>query len=168
VRPEAAKSRVLAYVGLTRQFKNMKPEKLPFTATILFAWSLIACVLIIGNGCISTASTPENIIIRAEQAESGTLAAFNFVVNSDDVNRSFWQTNAPAFHQFAEWLRTPITNNGVVTRRGLYMIKQVNDAKVLYRSNPTQSNILWTAISALELAQNQAKGWQLIATSPTH
>jgi len=128
---------------------------------------LCCTFIIIATGCITTQSTSDNIIIRAEQAESGTKAAFDFVTASDDINRAFWKTNAPAFHNFAEWLRTPLTNNGVMYRRGLLMIKQVDDAKMLYKSNASQSNALLNVILDLEAAKSQASAWSTIVTSKT-
>lgn len=125
--------------------------------------SLIASLAVVGCASLQTGSN--SIVVRAEQTESGALATFNFVVNADDSNRSFWLTNAPAFHNFAEWLRQPLTNNGVMYRRGLWMVKQLDDAKLTYKANTSESNVLINAINDLESAKVQANAWYIIATT---
>ena len=133
---------------------------------------LIGLALVLAGvfiGCASLQKGADPIVVRAEQVETVAASAFDTVVILDNSNRGFWQTNAPAFHLFAEWLRTPITIESTNSmRRGLAMVKLVDDAKLIYVSNASQSNILNQAISDLQIAVTQAQAWSTIIQTPTH
>jgi len=133
-----------------------------------FKYTIGVAVLLLA-GCASIQNGQDVLVVRAEQLETVAVSAFDTVVVLDNSNRQFWQTNAPAFHQFAEWLRTPITIESTNTmRRGLAMVKLVDDAKLIYESNSSQSNLLTQAVSDLQIAVQQAQSWQIIIQSPTH
>lgn len=136
--------------------------------TLLALLSVVVLTLSVTN-CASVKSGSDPIIVRAEQVESGALASFVFVVNFDNSDRGFWKTNAPAFHNFAEWLRTPVgvDSSGNTQRRGLQMISNVDSLKVAYKSNASQSNALQTAIATLAQAVSQAQSWTTIVTTQT-
>jgi len=129
--------------------------------------SVVAFTLLAGCATLSPGS--DVLVVRTEQLETAA-ASFDLVVKVDHADRGFWRTNAPAFHEFAEWLRTPIpidyqTN---VMRRGLLMIKKVNDAKIVYKANAGTSNALLTAFADLRAAADQAAAWATIVKTPTH
>jgi hypothetical protein len=129
--------------------------------------SIIAVAILCGCSTLNPGADP--IVVNAERVETVAASAFDTVVNLDNSNRSFWATNAPAFHKFAEWLRTPVTIESTnALRRGLAMVKLVDDAKVIYKSNSSQSNILIQAVADLQIAISQAQAWQTIVQTPTH
>lgn len=141
--------------------------KLKLTTVFLALALIVGCNAI--NGCSALTPGSDPIVVHAEQLETVAASAFDTVVILDNSNRQFWQTNAPAFHQFVEWLRTPITIESTNTmRRGLAMVKLVDDAKLIYKSNSSQSNLLIQAVSDLQIATSQAQSWQVIIQSPTH
>lgn len=139
--------------------------------TLIALLSVVVLTLSVNlfTGCASVKSGSDPIIVRAEQVESGALASFIFVINFDNSDRGFWKTNAPAFHNFAEWLRTPVgvDSLGNTQRRGLQMISNVDSLKVAYKSNASQSNALQTAIATLAQAVSQAQSWTTIVTTQT-
>jgi hypothetical protein len=135
---------------------------------ILFLITLGAVAIFI-VACATLNPGADPIVVNAERVETIAASAFDTVVILDNSNRGFWATNAPAFHYFAEWLRTPVTIESTnVLRRGLAMVKLVDDAKVIYKSNSAQSNILVQAVADLQIAISQAQAWQTIVQTPTH
>jgi len=84
----------------------------------------------------------------------------------DNADRGFWITNAPAFHNFAEWLRTSVpTPTNPNEPRGLGLILLVDADKEAYIANKALSNNLLSAISDLQFAANQATAWQTIIST---
>ena len=129
----------------------------------------VAAMLFIAVGCASIQPGQDALVVNAERLETVSASAFDTVVILDNSNRSFWITNAPAFHGFCEWIRTPITIESTNTLpRGLAMIKLVDDAKLVYEVNKSQSNILIQVVADLQGVFNQASSWTLIVQSPTH
>ena len=129
----------------------------------------VAALLFIAVGCASIQPGQDALVVNAERLETVSASAFDTVVILDNSNRSFWITNAPAFHGFCEWIRTPITIESTNTLpRGLAMIKLVDDAKLVYEVNKSQSNILIQVVADLQGVFNQASSWTLIVQSPTH
>lgn len=134
----------------------------------LGTWIIVGMFIIVG--CASLQPTADPLVVRTEQAEQLTSASFDFVVTFDDSNRDYWRTNAPAFHNFAEWLRTPVPTSGTNTeRRGLMMIEQVDAAKTEYQDLKTMdsSNNLFLLVHGLESLQKQASAWSVIVKSPS-
>jgi|ERR1039458_2014299 hypothetical protein len=142
------------------------PTKTMKKSTIVIA---LAAAVIFVTSCATLNPGADPIVVNAERVEIVAVSAFDTVVTLDNSNRGFWATNAPAFHNFAEWLRTPVTIESTnVTRRGLAMVKLVDDAKIIYKSNASQSNILIQAVADLQIAITQAQAWQTIVQTPTH
>jgi hypothetical protein len=140
----------------------------PVIVVFVLMIGFVASVLI-STGCSTVASGSDPMVVNAERLETVSVSAFNTAVELDNSNRDFWMTNAPAFHSFCEWIRTPITIESTNTLpRGLAMIKMVDDAKVIYRSNSSHSNILIQVVADLQAALNQAQSWVVIVQSPTH
>jgi hypothetical protein len=124
---------------------------------------LLAFVIL---GCASVASGNDPLIVRGEQAEKGGIVIFDAVVNQDDSNRAFWKTNAPAFHAFAEWLRSPITIEQTNTLpRGVAIIKQLDDLKLAYKASASYSNAYYSALVTAESAITQGSAWITISTN---
>ncbi len=78
-------------------------------------------------------------------------------------------TNAPAFHQFCEWLRQPQTvadSYGTNTLpRGLAMLMSVDDIKNDYEASRASSNALLEALATLQSTANQASSWSSVITN---
>ncbi len=139
-----------------------KPPPVPiiFLIGALSLWGLA--------GCVQLQPGADPLVVRAEQLETTATASFDLVVSVDGSERAFWATNAPAFHQFAEWLRTPIMETpNPNERRGLALILQLDDAKAQYLINKSSSNALLKAISDLSFAESQASAWATIIKTPT-
>lgn len=124
--------------------------------------------LVLMVSCATVQSGADPLVVRAEQIETTGDAAFQLVVSVDNSDRGFWRTNAPAFHNFAEWLRASVPVEGNPNEpRGLGMILLVDSAKMTYEANKSQSNILISAIDDLTNAVTQAQGWAAIVTTKT-
>jgi hypothetical protein len=122
-------------------------------------------------GCSHLAAGADPFVVRVEQGEQGANATFDLVLNIDNADRGFWKTNAPAFHTFCSWLRTPtpyqVTNT--LPRSSVIQLN-VEDLKLAYQASKTtsNSNALWEAFSTLSAAIGQASSWANIATNSIH
>jgi hypothetical protein len=131
--------------------------------------SIAALLIVVGIGCSTIQPGADVLVVRAEQLETTADASFQLVVSVDNADRGFWKTNAPAFHNFAEWLRAPVpTPSNPNEPRGLGMILLVDADKIAYQQNKSLSNSLLSAISDLQFAANQAASWQVIVSSTNH
>lgn len=122
-------------------------------------------------GCASLTPGSDPLVVRAEQIQTGANATFDFVLHLDDNNRGLWRTNAPAFHNFCEWLRTPMQYKASQTvSRCVLMQLDVDDLKTDYKMNKSaaNSNVLYTAIGTLSYALGQSASWSNIVVTPTH
>jgi hypothetical protein len=130
---------------------------------------LIPLLLVIGCAHLTPGSDP--LVVRTEQVQSGANATFDFVLHLDDNNRGLWRTNAPAFHNFCEWLRTPMQYKASQTvSRCVLMQLDVDDLKTDYKMNKSaaNSNVLFTAVGTLSYALGQSMSWSNIIVTPTH
>lgn len=118
-------------------------------------------------GCTHLDPGADPVVVRAEQVETGASATFELVVKTDNNNRSFWITNAPAFHNFAEWLRSPISIQGTNHPRGIAMIFQLDADKVAYKSHGGSSNALVASTAVLQSALTQSTAWLTISSNST-
>ena len=144
----------------------MQPPKFDLArslAVLSLALSITAVVI----GCAALQPGADPLVVRTEQLETTGTAAFDLVVNTDDANRDFWLTNAPAFHTFAEYLRTPtpILNSTNILPKGLAIIWNVDQLKVAYKANASASNALISAVGTLGTLVDQAGSWSNIVTN---
>lgn len=133
--------------------------------------TLSICLSLFLIGCASLNPGADPLVVRVEQGQAGANATFDFVLREDNANREFWKTNALAFHQFCEWLRTPQTYMGTTNMpRVVVMQLNVDDLKTAYKNskNTGSSNALWSAFSVFSAALGQAASWQSIVTTTTH
>lgn len=139
----------------------MKRLAVPFLLFLL-ALGLWAC------STLSPGADP--FVVRVEQGEAGSGATFDLVLRLDASDRGFWRTNAPAFHNFCEWLRTPTPYSGKAVPRCVAMQFNVDDLKLAYKASKTatSSNALYEAFSVLGTAVGQANSWSNIVTAPIH
>ena len=121
-------------------------------------------------GCAALSPTADPFVVRVEQTQTSASATFDLVLHVDNAGRSFWQTNAPAFHTFCEWLRTPQAYGAQQVSRSVALQLNVDDLKTSYINSKTTgtSNALWSAWSVLNTAVSQASSWYNIATTPIH
>lgn len=132
----------------------------------LLSLSLLALLI----GCATLNPSADPLVVRVEQAEASANATFDFVLHTDQANRDFWKTNAPGFHSFCEWLRTPQTYGTNTVPRAVAIQLNVDDLKLTYKAakNGPNSNALYTAWTVLNAAIVQSTSWSNIITTPTH
>jgi predicted TIM-barrel fold metal-dependent hydrolase len=120
--------------------------------------------------CATLNPGADPFVVRVEQTQTGASATFDFLLHLNHANRSFWKTNAPEFHAFAEWLRTPQPYGTNTFARCVVIQLNVDDLKLEYKSAKTagNSNALYTALAMLKAAVAQCNSWSNIVTSPTH
>ena len=125
--------------------------------------ALIAIACIFASGCASLDPNARAVVVRAEQSIAVANSTMNAVVHIDNANRKFFETNAPGFHQFCEWLRAPViipplTND---TPRGIALVKSADAVKNAYKKSnaPGDYADLVSALAAIEAATAQAQGW---------
>ena len=134
----------------------------------LFAAFTAALVWLVA--CASLNPGADAFVVRVEQAQTAAGATFDLVLRVDNSDRGFWRTNAPAFHQFCEWLRTPQKMQGSNVARAVALQLNVDDLKFAYKQSNTtgNSNALWTAFRVLSAVISQADSWQVIIEAPTY
>jgi hypothetical protein len=127
----------------------------------------IAVVALI-MGCATLNPNADVFVVRVEQAQTAANATFDFVLHMDNANRSMWMTNAPAFHNYCNWLRTPQAYGAQSVSRAVAMQLNVDDLKAAYKASRTtgSSNALWSAWSVLNQAILQSTSWSNIITTP--
>lgn len=132
--------------------------------------SLLAALGFVIAGCVALDPTADPFVVRTEQAQTVAKSTFDLVLNQDHADRGFWRTNAPAFHSFCEWLRTPTPYQGTNFARCVVMQLNVDDAKLAYRASriAANSNALYGVLALLTQAQAQAGSWQFIVTNRIH
>jgi hypothetical protein len=123
-------------------------------------------------GCATLNNGSDAFVVRVEQSETAANATFDLVLHVDHADRGFWRTNAPAFHSFCEWLRTPQAYGaaGSSVPRCVAMQLNLDDLKLAYKASKTTgtSNALWSSWMVLNTAITQSTSWSNIVTTPTH
>lgn len=145
-------------------------RQLTIVVSLLSLLATVALVPTLFSGCATLEPGADPFVVRVEQTQEGAKATLDLAVHLDNADRGFWRTNAPAFHQFCEWLRTPIPYKGETLQRGLEIQENVQDLKVEYKQSRTtyNSNLLWSAYAVLSQAVSQANSWSNIVSSPVH
>lgn len=136
------------------------PPSLPvILLPFLFAGALL-------SGCATVQPSNDVLVVRTEQTLTVAEGTFLFTLQVDNSDRGFWRTNAPAFHRFAEDLRTPTSYHGTNTLpRWRVGLLSVNDVKTDYKASKASSNALATALATLTSLQGQALAWLTIVTN---
>lgn len=133
---------------------------------------LVSLVVLSGLGmkCATVAPGNDPFVVRVEQTQTAASGAFDLVLGVDQVDRGFWKTNAPAFHDFCSWLRSPAVYRGTNAPKIVVIQLNVEDLKLSYKNNrgPGTSNALWTAWSVLDTAFQQASSWTTIVNGTPH
>lgn len=135
---------------------------------VLIAAAVTAAFVFIGCATLNPGADP--FVVRVEQGQTGAKATFDFVLHLDQTDRGFWRTNAPAFHKFCSWLRTPQLYGTQNVPRVVAIQLNVTDLKVAYKQSKTtaNSNALWSAWMVLNEAITQANSWSNIVVTPVH
>jgi hypothetical protein len=149
--------KLLSAIPVNEIYRNLFP--------LSMVASLLACLFIV-FGCAQIRPGEDPLVVRAEQAEATAKATFDLVLNIDNSDREFWRVNAPAFHEFCEWLRQPqvvwVTN---WLPRASAMIANVDAVKHDYIGSKVYSNSLVRVLVVLESASTEAGAWHTIATN---
>lgn len=116
-------------------------------------------------GCAHLQPGADPLVVRTEQTEQLAVSTFDLVLGVDNDNRPFWRTNAPAFHEFCEWLRQPQTVGTNTLPRSLAIVRSLDDIKVAYTRSQADSNSVVTALSTLNATMLQATSWLTIITN---
>lgn len=142
--------------------------KLP-PPVMMFAFATITLATMTLSGCVALQPGADPLVVSVERSETVAKGSFDLVLNLDNSNRAFWRTNAPAFHEFCEWLRQPQTvadTYGTNTLpRGLAMLMSVDDIKMDYEASRASSNALLESLATLQSAANQASDWSTVITN---
>lgn len=119
---------------------------------------------LIGCGTLQKGEDP--LVVRAEQTAALSKSTFDLVLRVDHLDRGFWRTNAPAFHNFCEWLRQPqpIWKTNTLPRASA-MIAGLNNVKLEYKAARASSNDVLTALLTVQSALNEASAWSAIVTN---
>jgi len=123
-------------------------------------------MLTLALGCAAIKPGNDPIVVRTEQFLRASQDTFLLSLRYDQMDRGFWKTNAPAFHNYCEILRKP-TAYGTRTNLPQYrvMLLSLNDVKGDYKSGKATSNELFTALSVLQGLQKQGSAWLTIVTN---
>ena len=114
-------------------------------------------------GCSSLQPGADPLVVNAERVETVGKSTFDLVLNLDNSNRPYWQSNAPAFHDFCQWLRQPQTIEQTNTLpRAAAMLLSLDDVKLDYQSARSSSNALVEALATFQGVLNQAQAWQTL------
>lgn len=116
-------------------------------------------------GCNTVQPGSDPILVRTQQVETASKSTFELLMKIDSIDRGFWRTNAPAFHNFVEDLRTLTPYKGKEVRRWRAALLDVNDVKLAYQQGKADSNALFSVTYALETALNKANAWITIVTN---
>lgn len=127
---------------------------------------LTSGLLLAGPGCAHLDPGARAIVVRAEQTETIAKDTLDTFLKVDNGNRSFFRTNAPGMHAFAESLRKPVTVNGVSYPQWVGWIHSLDNVKQAYKLSTVSSNALIEATATLSAAVSQAA--QYIAVTATN
>jgi hypothetical protein len=133
---------------------------------------LVAALAAMLAACATLNPKADPFVVRVEQTQTTAYATFDMVLRLDQADRGFWRTNAPGFHNFCEWLRTPqdYQLGKMHVPRCVLIQLNVDDLKRVYKASRTDttSNALWSAWLTLNTALNQSTSWSNIITAPIH
>jgi hypothetical protein len=111
------------------------------------------------------------LVVRVEQTQQTARATFDLILAVNHTHRDFWRTNAPAYHQFCEWLRAPITYDSpeygpTNIPRALMLQFQLDDLKTAYLAARASSNDLYTALATFRQTLDLAQAWESVILAP--
>ena len=121
---------------------------------------LVVASIAVICGC-AVAPGSRAVVVRAEQSISVANATLDAAVHVDQANRSFFQTNAPGFHAFCEWLREPVIIAPLTNTqpRGLAIVRSADAIKNTFKAsnNTNDYAALITALALVEQTTSEAQ-----------
>lgn len=146
---------------------NKKKSANPIVGLLLIAG--LSATLI---GCAAIQPGADPLVVNVERAQTMAAATFDLVLATDQADRGFWRTNAPAFHNYCEWLRVrqPVTlHDGSVTnlQRALAMQVGLDKLKLDYKASKVSSNALFEAYTVFNTAAREAEAWLTLVQLPS-
>lgn len=128
---------------------------------------IITCCSLLLAGCAALAPGADPIVVRAQQTETVGYATLDTFLKVDNANRSLFATNAPALHQYAEWLRAPQVVNGTnVYPRGIAFMLSLDTIVQQYQKGLANSNQVANVLATAETAITQAQ-WYISSMGAT-
>lgn len=122
--------------------------------------SLVLLGLVLVGGCATILPGNDPLVVETERVLTVGKGTLELVTDVDEANRTFWATNAPAFHQFVEWLRTKVTFNETnIMRRGPAILMSLESVKIQYKQHKASSNAVYTALATAQSALTEAQTW---------
>lgn len=119
---------------------------------------IVSLSLVLLAGCAALSPGADPIVVRAQQSESVGYATIDTFLKIDNANRGFFVTNAPALHNYAEWLRQPQIVNGTnVYPRGIAYFMSLDNIVVQYQQGLVNSNQVANVLANVETVINQAQ-----------
>lgn len=120
--------------------------------------------------CATLSPSADPFVVRVEQTQTAAGAAIDMILRVDNADRGMWRSNAPAFHQWCEWLRTPTPYGSNTLARAIVIQLNVDDLKLSYKASRSMgsSNALFSAWTVLSTVLSQSTSWSNIITTPTH
>lgn len=111
------------------------------------------------SGCAALAPGADPIEVRAEQTVSVAASTFDTFLKLEYDEIGLVRSNAPAVHQFAEWLRTPTVVGTNIWPRDIALVQSANAVRQAYKANRSAANqsSLAAALAAVEAALAQAQ-----------
>lgn len=151
--------------GISKSSDPAVPQNVPVQQV---AGAAAAALLAVGifSGCAHVAPGNDPIVVNVERTETVAKSTFDMVLSVDNSQRDFFRTNAPAFHNFCEWLRQPQTIEQTNTLpRAAALLISLDDVKLDYKAARVSSNEVFTALAAVNSAMNQANSWLTVVTN---
>lgn len=155
---------------------NATPSAQP-AASLAKTLSAIAIMFALAGtfGCARLQPGADPIVVNVERSETVAKSTFDLVLSVDNSKRDYFRTNAPAFHNFCEWLRepqtiresgNPIDNIGTaVLPRASAMLYSLDVVKLDYKQARASSNELFTALGTVNGVVDQASTWLTVITN---
>jgi hypothetical protein len=130
----------------------------------------VAVVSLLLAGCATLNPGADPFVVRVEQTQTAAGATIDMVLRIDNADRGMWKSNAPAFHNFCEWMRTPTPYGSNTLPRSVVLQLNVDDLKLAYRASRStgSSNALYSAWSVLQTVFSQSASWSNIISNPVH
>jgi hypothetical protein len=131
---------------------------MPWLRPFMAAFALTTVLFV--TGCAPLQPGADPLVVNVERAELVGKSTFDLILNVDNSNRSYWATNAPAFHEFCQWLRQRQTIERTNTLpRCVAMVLSLDDVKLDYKAARSSSNALTEALATFSSVLNQATSW---------
>jgi hypothetical protein len=131
--------------------------------------ALLALVLTcVALSCATLEPGADPFVVRVEQTQTSASATIDMILHVDHADRGLWRSNAPAFHRWCEYLRTPQPYGTTTVPRAVAIKLNVDDLKLAFKASRSApgSNALWSAWSVLNALVLQSASWSNIVSSP--